>query len=321
MASTASTASIVRNTLTGELPFFEFNGASWGPFTSEEKADARKGTEQDSRLKIMSQNVWFDSFQCRTRWKALAGQMREQDADIYCLQEITEQSLRVLLDDKWVRNNLLSSNDLSSFVAGQQSYDVCLFVAKRRGNDIVGGVSHRLPLTSTFRRGFLSLRLRLSDGEHTVGTVHLESTVGKVVEANRKKQWEEIYQYVARTGDTAFVAGDMNHCSTWPHEATVIDKSITEDAWTVLNGEDPSVPGFYTEDTSINQMLLDSKNGKKKQVRFDRILFVDHKKRFAWQPTSFHTLGATPVSDGIWISDHFGVSAEYAHRLDRSTED
>lgn len=267
-----------------ELKAYKFNQASgmW-----EEAANDQAGLK--ASLTVVTFNVWFANYYFHTRCDALLDIVRDCNADVIGLQEVTPEFLHRLLSKPWVRDYYLSGIHSSTV----EPYGVLLLsrVPVRRF------FVHKLP---TFMyRHLLVAELEVNEQTFQIGTVHLESM--EEYAYMHQFQLNRIFPLLNQS-DHAILMGDFNFCATWEEKKALID-SRYEDIWAALRADEPG----YTEDTDINLMRWLIRN-KPKHVRFDRILLRSPN----WQANSIHLLGTKPVSPeqlDIFPSDHFGLVA------------
>jgi tyrosyl-DNA phosphodiesterase 2 len=243
-----------------------------------------------SELTLVTFNVWFDQYYLRERCQALLHVVKDCDADVICLQEITPGYLKQILKQDWVQ----ASYYVSDYTGGTiQPYGVLLLSR----HPIVSLLLHDLP--SIMARKLLVAELQVNNQTIQVATVHLESI--KAFAPSRKQQLAQIFPLLAKS-DHAVLMGDFNFCASWREENANIDLNY-QDMWAVLRGNEAG----YTEDTAINLMRLE-RTQKHRQVRFDRMLVRSSMP--GWQPTSIKLIGTTPISPdypNIFPSDHFGL--------------
>jgi tyrosyl-DNA phosphodiesterase 2 len=138
-------------------------------------------------------------------------------------------------------------------------YGVTILYKKRHYKDL----SIRFwDLESKMGRKLLTLTLQINGQRSIISTVHLESLKDR--SEYRAKQLKSIFSTL-QDATNVILMGDFNFCSTWDENSN-LDKSYV-DVWSALRNDECG----WTEDTEINTMRAQSKEGHK-QVRFDRIL-------------------------------------------------
>ena len=243
-----------------------------------------------SELTVVTFNVWFDQYYQQERCQALLRVIRDCNADIICLQEITFSFLKQLLQLEWVQANYYVSDCTGNTI---QPYGVLLLsrmpIALLRWHDLPSMMARRL----------LVAELKINNQITQIATAHLEST--RLFGSVRKQQLELIFPALEKSKH-AVLMGDFNFCSSNLAENANLNPDY-QDMWPVLKNGQPG----YTEDTDVNLMRLE-KTGRHKQVRYDRILV--RSSISGWQPKSIELLGTTPISanyPAVFPSDHFGL--------------
>lgn len=254
---------------------------------------ARHVAAPPTALTVVTWNVWFAPYCFEPRCRALLEVVRAQLPDVVCLQEITLDSLEMLLAEPWVRAEYRVSDARGDTF---DSYGVVILSRL----PVRALAIHELP--SHMGRRLLVAELDTGDSRLVVGTVHLESL--KHNRDARAEQLEEVFPRLKAAGPDVVLAGDFNFCSSWAAENANLDPQFV-DLWPALRGRAPG----YTEDTDINAMLRNVK-AKEKCVRFDRVLL--RSTGGAWRPRSIELLGTAPISASapdVFPSDHLGLAA------------
>ena len=240
-------------------------------------------------LGVVTLNVWFDPVHRQQRGAALLSAIEASDADVFCFQEVTPALAQQLEQSELVRDSM----EIAWGAGVLAGYGVAILSRlPLRG-------AWELELESMMGRSLLCATLALDDGPFTIATVHLEST--RPMRGERAQQLLTIFEALAPRERVVF-CGDFNFDPSEPEEEA-IDLAYV-DLWPRVH---PNAPG-YTEDTERNVMRLRVR-GKHKQVRYDRILA----RAPGWRPTEASLFADQPLRGGLFISDHFGVSA----RLER----
>jgi tyrosyl-DNA phosphodiesterase 2 len=233
-------------------------------------------------MKIVTQNLWFDSHQRQARMEGHVAQWQACDADIVAVQEATLACLRPLLDHPWLKSNLWSSASIESD-ASWQGVVVFSKVPPQKVwlTSLPGSMGRRL-----LNVQFNSLHL---------GVVHLESTSG--AGPVRAQQLSTVFAQLSTSPD-ALLVGDFNFCSTSSENDQLPADYL--DLWPHLH---PGETG-WTHDTGINTMML-KQFRKEKFARYDRMLL----RSGSWRPIAIDRLGLDPLAPGLFASDHFGLCA------------
>ena len=265
------------------LPVARWGADRWTARTED------SGGHLPGRLRVVTLNTWFDH---QDRPKRLAAQLATFEAlapDVIALQEVTADLVDVLLRAPWVRAGYAVPDAIGTLL-GAYGYGVMLLV---RGPVVRFTYT---PLPSDMGRGVLVADL----GEGlAVGTVHLESLAEGSV---RRVPQLRICQQALAAAQTAALVGDFNFCHTYPEEAAIT--APWTDVWPLRHGDDPG----WTCDT-VNNPMRAYPGEPPKQERYDRVLFRDD--THAWHVGDVARVGVDPIAPGIWLSDHFGLVADF----------
>jgi tyrosyl-DNA phosphodiesterase 2 len=273
----------------------------------EEEEEQKNGNEQ---IRMVTYNVWFDGLAQAERNVALLNLIEREQADIVCLQEVTDPLIERLKRSKFIqRTYAVHDLDRSTF---NNWYGTAILISRSRfERTLAAGV---LPLPSDQGRQFCYVDVAVrgvaspsggggdDDGKVLrVGTIHLES---KNSPDKRREQLDLIFPALCERAHSVFM-GDMNQHDGWEHEeASFLKRAQSHvDAWRHLHPDEPG----YSENSDVNSMLK-AKERKDKFVRFDRV-FVGSQR---WRPTECRLLGTKPITDiegpyQVFISDHFGL--------------
>jgi tyrosyl-DNA phosphodiesterase 2 len=239
-------------------------------------------------ITLITWNVWFAPYSFDERFRALLAEVHARRPDVVCLQEITPESLALLLAEPWVRAHYRISDARGDTF---EAYGVVILSRLPiRALEI-----HDLP--SHMERRLLMAEI----AGLVVGAVHLESMKNP---ETRAFQLAEIFPRLKAAGHDNVLCGDFNFCGSWADENANLDPAFV-DLWPALHRRSPG----YTQDTEVNAMLMNVKH-KDKRVRYDRILL--RSARGAWRARSIELLGTAPIAEGspdVYPSDHFGLAA------------
>jgi endonuclease/exonuclease/phosphatase family metal-dependent hydrolase len=235
-------------------------------------------------LRLLTWNIWFGRHQLKERTAALIDDLSWRAPDIVALQEVTAESLRVLIANPFIRATYqVSDVDGSTF----DRYGVML-LSKVPFESLM-----MLPLPS--RMGRRLLVGTLANGL-SVATVHLESTSDRG--ADRVAQLEIILPLLKNLASDVVLMGDLNFSPDSLLETAAVDPSFV-DAWTHSRFADPG----FTIDSMRNQMRRRFDDAMM-QRRIDRVLV----RSTRWRVEDVALAGTAPMdAEGTFVSDHFGV--------------
>ena len=192
-------------------------------------------------LRIITQNLWFDSHQREARMQAHANHWQAMQPDIIAVQEATLACLRPLLP------MISNFNSTVSLDSSAQWQGIAVF-SKQKPEQV-----EMLPLPGEMGRRLL--RVRWPNLE--IGVVHLESTAS--AGPTRAAQLKAVVEQLP--GPDSLLVGDFNFCSTSAENANLPQDFV--DLWPALHGQNPG----WTLDSHTNPLLRGSK-----QSRYDRML-------------------------------------------------
>ncbi|MCY1041859.1 RNA repair domain-containing protein [Corallococcus sp. bb12-1] len=288
------------------LPAYRYDArsGSW----AEAPRDLGHTLPTPASLTVATFNVLFDLYDAELlaterRTPAALALLRETDADLIALQEVTAPFLRALLAEPWVRERYWLSDGPGANTV--ETYGQVLL--------------SRLPLASVWQRVFsrdkriIAAELRLSGGPLWVATPHLTSNRDAAGASARAVQVQALLEWaraLGATGDTEapdlVLAGDFNFGDGEP-EVDVFARAGFVDAWTALR---PSEAG-ETFNPQLNSLAaLTTVSGRLR--RLDRVLVASASERLA--PRSIGLFAEAPL-DGppaptgkaLFASDHFGL--------------
>lgn len=264
-------------------PVFRFDAAqhAWV------EAELASPTGEARALRVVSWNVLFDRYDrelihTAQRHPRLFAALAEADADIIALQEMEPRSWAALLAEPWVRSAYVVSDE--PLGARLDPYGVVL-------------LSRRPVLEHAWHRfsDHKEVVAFVVDGPLVVGTVHLTSNKDAESTARRRGELVGLGRGVRDVAVPAVVVGDFNDTSAAPKARLAM-----VDAWEQLQGDD--APTFDPP----NNALAAITSRKASAARYDRLLARDVRV------DDIVRLGTQPVDDGLFLSDHYGLSATLA---------
>ncbi len=261
------------------IPSFHFNGKRW--VQAAAAAAAAPGPEP---LTLLTWNVWFSAFKQAERTAALLDELDWRAPEVVALQEITLDSLELLLAHPSIRSRYhVSDIEGSTF----ERYGV-LLLSRSPFSELA-----LLPLPSEMGRRVVVGKL---PNGLAIATVHLESTASCA--AARANQLSILQPALKRYTPDFVLMGDMNFSPESALECAALDPDLI-DAWAALR---PTKAGF-TVDSQRNTMRRrfdDDPVGR----RIDRVFA--HSTR--WRLDSIALTGNEPIDQRqLFISDHFGL--------------
>lgn len=195
----------------------------------------RSHTER-RELTFVTYNIWFGEYHVRQRYEAIFQILENSQADLITLQEVTEFSLTLLLQQPWVRRNYVCS-DISGKTFSRYGVIVLSRIPLTR--------IRIQPLPSFMGRKLVVAEALINHETWKIGTVHLESQ--KQSKPIRRQQLNVIFRLLSRS-QHSILMGDFNFCSSWQDENDCLPQAYV-DVWSNLY---PTQAG-YTEDTAINR--------------------------------------------------------------------
>ena len=202
------------------------------------------------------------------------------NADIICLQEITINMKKVIMDNKFIKNNYyVTSNEPKIF--GQ------MILTKYKPLS-----QNMITFDGNHMKKYLHMIFSNNQSELIeIYNIHLTSNQQIQSDKKRDGQIDQLFNEIREK--KVIIAGDFNNDDK-------MDYNNFYDTWDVIN---PNKEG-YTFDYIENQ--LTSKTTKSFiRTRIDKFLF-----RYV-KPNTINLAFNKPI-DGIWASDHFGLLANFS---------
>lgn len=221
------------------------------------------------------------------RIPALMAALRDANADVIALQEVTPWFISALEGEAWAKPyHTLTHEGRPTAAAG-------LFILSRFPFEEV-----RMDfLPGRGDRGIVVVLIRAHGRRVAVGAVHLESALdaGDL----RAQQLDKAWTFLGGADD-AILAGDFNFGDGARPETAHL-RSDFADAWPA---------GEATWNIEKNPTARRNSYSGEPSRRIDRILV----RSDVWRPSSAHLIGDAPVEGDLFPSDHFGVSATLTKR-------
>lgn len=243
-------------------------------------------------MSIVTWNIWFSPHARDRRAAMLCDALRDADADVVCLQEVTTEVLPALRDLASVGGYCLSDIAWD----GDEGYGTVMLARL----PVRAFQRHALP-TSMGRDLCVALVEPPGAPPLAVATAHLESR--RWNNDVRAEQLDVALPLLRQLAPAAALCGDFNFDDGWPEESRLHAAPDFCDVWRAHGRGGPG----YTVDTRRNGMTAAHK-GTEKQTRYDRALV-----RGA-SPRGITLLGteAHPDDPSLFVSDHFGLRVELA---------
>ncbi|SFX85264.1 RNA repair domain-containing protein [Streptomyces atratus] len=262
---------------------------AWKPVPEDAPAP-----EPIASLTLLTWNTLWDRYDSdridtARRRPLLLDALRAADADVIALQETEPALLALLLAAPWVREGYMLWAD----PAGRDVADYGLLLLSRVPVREAG--LHALGP----HKAVAAVVVDGPDGPATVAVTHLSSDHAADGALRRDAELADMATGLAAVEGDVTLLGDFNDGGDTPQ-----DRLGMADAWSRVHGADDRTPTF---DPSVNPLAaVSSLTGR--VSRLDRVLVRSERLR----PASAVLLGDVPTSDGLYVSDHFGVRVELA---------
>ncbi|MFF3941428.1 poly(A) polymerase [Streptomyces phaeofaciens] len=245
------------------------------------------------RVRVLTWNtLWdrYDSHRIDTalRRPLLLEALERADADVIALQEVEAGLLTMLLDAPWVR---------ARYTVGTDPYgkdvDDCgqLLLSRLRVREAALHVlNHHKAVTAVV--------VDTASGPLTVACTHLTSDHSEDGPARRGGELTRLAEGLAGVTGGLVLVGDFNDGGPGPARTLGM-----LDTWTETHGPDDHSPTF---DPGVNPLAaVSSLTGR--ASRLDRVFVraVDGPR-----VTGTALLGDTPTPEGLYVSDHYGITAD-----------
>jgi poly(A) polymerase len=244
-------------------------------------------------LRVLTWNtLWdrYDSDRIHTarRHPLLLDALEQADADVIALQEVERGLLAALLAAPWVRS----------------AYALDVDPARRDVDDSGLILLSRLPVRESGRhalgpyKAVAAITAETAAGPVVVATTHLTSDHTGAAE----QRGRELTRLAEGLGDLegaeVVLLGDFNDASAGPEHALGL-----RDAWTEIHGVDDRTPTFDPTTNPLAAVM--SLTGR--AARLDRVLL----RGTALRAAAARLRGDAPAGpDGLFVSDHYGVSVD-----------
>ncbi|GKQ40605.1 poly(A) polymerase [Streptomyces sp. A012304] len=261
--------------------------ARWSP-----APPASPGTGPD-RVRVLTWNtLWdrYDSHRIDTalRRPLLLQALERADADVIALQEVEAGLLALLLEAAWVRAAYTVGTDPH----GKDVDDCGLLLLSRL--PVKEAAHHALG----HHKAVTAVVVDTASGPLTVAATHLTSDHSEDGPARRGAELTRLAEGLAAVQGGLVLVGDFNDGGPGPARTLGM-----LDAWTETHGPDDASPTF---DPGVNPLAaVSSLTGR--ASRLDRV-FV--RPGDGPTVTGAGLLGDTPTPQGLYVSDHYAVTAD-----------
>ncbi|NUP48045.1 MAG: DUF504 domain-containing protein [Catenulispora sp.] len=293
-----SGAGLARRTRLLASPFFEartphvFAEGRWQPVSAAgAPAGGPQGSGSAGAIRVLTWNTLWDRYDrdlidtARRRPMLLAA-LAAADVDVIALQEVEPALLKMLLAEPWVRREWTVGGDpRSSDVADSGLLLLSRLPVAEAGWHALGRF-----------KAVTAVVVETATGPVVVADTHLSSDHSTDGAKLRTEQLTQLADGLGAEAVTVPVVlvGDFNDDSDAPSARLGLT-----DAWTRVHGDGDRTPTF---DPTVNPLAaVSSLSGEAK--RLDRVLVR------GWQATDARLVGAVPDGEGLFVSDHYGVSA------------
>lgn len=270
-----------------------------------------------STLRVLTWNIWFDSYEFACRMASVLSIIKESNPDIICLQEVIPQFYDIISysQHKWLLEEYSPSADKGENRWSIDPYGTLILTRKALGPS----TSQILPLTTEMNRYLVTSVVN----NICIASVHLESLS---THSTRIKQMNEIKEHL-KLYPNVIITGDFNFCSYRNYvlnSEPLNNDDLVEifhefkDVWLELKGGEMG----YTFDTETNLML---RYKQLEKMRYDRIIYKNTDP--ALMPINIEMVGTEPVASTlqqnksvfntppsgrcIFPSDHYGLLSTF----------
>ncbi|GGV84296.1 hypothetical protein GCM10015535_28780 [Streptomyces gelaticus] len=262
--------------------------AAWAPVPEDVPAPA----PAPGPLTLLTWNTLWDRYDSdridtARRRPLLLDALRGADADVIALQEAEPALLALLLAASWVRDGYtLWADPADRDVADCGLLLLSRVPVREAGLHVLGP-----------HKAVAAVVVDGPDGPVTVAVTHLSSDHSADGVGRRDAELADLATGLAAVEGDVTLLGDFNDGGDTPQ-----DRLAMADAWSRVHGPDDRTPTF---DPSVNPLAaVSSLSGR--ASRLDRVLVRSERLR----PVSAVLLGTVPTTDGLYVSDHFGVRVE-----------
>ncbi|MCP4520810.1 MAG: DUF504 domain-containing protein [Cytophagales bacterium] len=245
-------------------------------------------------VSIVSWNILAEHYEkeyFEMRYDAIFKELQNVDADVVVLQEVTSYFLEELMKQSWVREMYVSAlpNDMKD---------------RKHGVVIISKMPFSLvEFTYSFAKHFPVATWNLNGKYVSVAGVHLSSNFDGDKSDIRKKQLNQLIDYLEQQNNPYWITGDFNMRGNEELGST-LQKYQISDCWLQRNSNDEG----YTFDPSVNEFAKQATQTNL-PARFDRML----QKTNEWELAEISYFAQEAVlHNNLHLSDHYGVFAHFS---------
>eukprot|EP01084_Bolivina_argentea_P179547 310251_1 len=174
-------------------------------------------------LRIVSWNIWFDKYRMKTRMHHIMNIMNDYKADIFCFQEVTQESFQLLTNHEYIKDCYISSTIMND------AYQNVIFSKYPILNRDV--LKYKF---SNMLRKLVTIDVKINNELFKICTTHLES-----LEPNRPQRISQLKQsvnYIMNSNQDNkpkhfIYCGDFNECGTKNADVLPFPDKQFKDCW------------------------------------------------------------------------------------------
>ncbi|MEU2422778.1 poly(A) polymerase [Streptomyces sp. NPDC007851] len=295
----ATEAGRVREARLLRAPFFTartpyaWDGADWAPAPAR-PGGASGGGRASGGVRVLTWNTLWDRYDAdridtARRRPLLLRALRDADVDVIALQEVETDLLGLLLGEEWVRADWTLGTDPRG-----RDVDACGLL-----------LLSRLPVTEAAHhelgphKAVTALVVAAAGRPVVIAATHLSSDHSENGADRRAGELTRVAEGLAGVDADLLLMGDFNDGGSTPQLTLGL-----RDAWSEVHGADDTTPTF---DPGGNPLAaVSSLTGR--ASRLDRVLL----RGAGLRVRHAELRGDVPSAEGTYISDHYGVRAEFA---------
>ncbi|MGY5049586.1 poly(A) polymerase [Streptomyces sp. 900105755] len=272
---------------------YAWDGADWGPAPSR-RGDASGGGRVPGGVRVLTWNTLWDRYDAdridsARRRPLLLRALRDADVDVIALQEVEAELLALLLGEDWVRAGWTLGTDPRG-----RDVDTCGLLLLSR-LPVIEAAHHELGP----HKAVTALVVEAGGRPVVIAATHLSSDHSENGADRREAELTRIAEGLAGVDADLLVLGDFNDGGHTPQLTLGL-----RDAWSEVRGADDTTPTF---DPGSNPLAaISSLTGR--ASRLDRVLLRGEGLR----ARRAGLCGDVPSAEGTFVSDHYGVLAEFA---------